>query len=177
MAIRILIADDNALVRRALAQALYSRGHWEITQAENGEEAVAKAKEQKPDLIILDLAMPGMDGIRAARIINLYLPNVPIILHTLHWTPRVAVEALKAGVRKVVAKSDSATILLAVEEYLTPRVIGYVAVIEEPPSVPVDPVVIPRSSGAADATVARPQTPAAPVANGAIGPTTRSTAE
>ena len=148
MAIRILIADDNALVRHALGQALEKTGHWEIIEAENGEEAVDKARETKPKLVILDLAMPAMDGMRAARAISIVLPGVPIILHTLHWSPRVEVEALKAGVRKVVAKTDSATILAAVRELLHPGPIGYAATIIEEPAI----------SGA-DITVIRPGSP------------------
>jgi DNA-binding NarL/FixJ family response regulator len=129
---RILIVDDNALVRRALGHALQKIGHWEIIEAENGEVAIHKARETNPNLVILDLAMPLMDGIRAARALCIMLPDVPIILHTLHWSPRVEVEALKAGVRKVVAKSDSATILAAVRELLKPEPIGYIATVEEP---------------------------------------------
>jgi DNA-binding NarL/FixJ family response regulator len=135
MAIRILIADDNTLVRRALRLALENRGHWEVVEAEDGEDAVQKAKDLSPDLVILDLAMPGMDGIRAARAISLQMPRIPIILHTLHWSPRVTAEASKAGVRRVVAKSDSATILGAVEELLTRGVMGYVATIAGPTPV------------------------------------------
>jgi DNA-binding NarL/FixJ family response regulator len=150
MANRILIADDNALVRFALGQALQKAGHWEIVEAENGEEAVAKARDTKPRLVILDLAMPVMDGMRAARALTIALPGVPVILHTLHWSPRVEVEALKAGVRRVVAKTDSATILAAVRELLGPEPLGYTATIVEPSSA---------GAGGADITVIRPASP------------------
>jgi DNA-binding NarL/FixJ family response regulator len=142
MASRILIVDDNALVRRALGHALEKTGPWEIIEAENGEVAIHKARETNPNLVILDLAMPVMDGMRAARALWIMLPNVPIIMHTLHWSPRVEVEALKAGVRKVVAKSDSATILAAVRELLHPEPIGYVATILEPHAPSGDVTVI-----------------------------------
>ena len=118
MALQILIADDSSLMRQALRRTLDSLGSWEIIDANNGEEALAKARETKPNLIILDLAMPVMDGLRAARAITQVLPDVPIILHTLHWTPRVVVEALKSGIRKVVPKSDSASIVTAVRELM-----------------------------------------------------------
>jgi DNA-binding NarL/FixJ family response regulator len=118
MALRILIADDNYLMRQALRRTLQTAGGWEVIEAENGEDAVAKARQVEPHLIILDLAMPVMDGMRAARVISLALPEVPIILHTLHWTPRISVEAMKCGVRKVVPKSDSASIIAAVQELL-----------------------------------------------------------
>ena len=118
MTLRILIADDNNLMRQALRRTLQSAGGWEVIETENGEEAVAKAREVKPHLIILDLAMPVMDGMRAARVISIAQPEVPIILHTLHWTTRISVEAMKCGVRKVVPKSDSASIIAAVQELL-----------------------------------------------------------
>ncbi|MFZ0808895.1 MAG: response regulator transcription factor [Candidatus Sulfotelmatobacter sp.] len=118
MPLRILIADDNYLMRQALRRTLQNAGGWEVIEAENGEEALTKAREVRPQLIILDLAMPVMDGMRAARAISMALPEVPIILHTLHWTPRINVEAMKCGVRKVVPKSDSASIIAAVEELL-----------------------------------------------------------
>jgi DNA-binding NarL/FixJ family response regulator len=118
MTLRILIADDNYLMRQALRRTLQSAGGWEVIETENGEEAVAKAREVKPHLVILDLAMPVMDGMRAARVISMALPEVPIILHTLHWTTRISVEAMKCGVRKVVPKSDSASIIAAVQELL-----------------------------------------------------------
>lgn len=177
MAIRILIADDNALVRRALALALRRRGNCEIIEAENGEQSILKAKDEKPDLIILDLAMPAMDGIRAARAIALNRPAVPIILHTLHWNPRVELEALRAGVRKVVAKSDSAAILAAVEEFLPRQMIGYVATIEEPEIKPIDPVTILPAAGPAEAPAATRQNCGGRIGSAASGPATRSTAE
>jgi DNA-binding NarL/FixJ family response regulator len=120
MSIRILVADDNALVRGALSQVLQSegQGQWEIVEAENGEEALIRAKEVRPDLIILDLAMPLMDGFRTARELGEILPGVPILMHTLYWSPRVELEALKVGVRKTVAKSDSSVLISAVKELL-----------------------------------------------------------
>jgi DNA-binding NarL/FixJ family response regulator len=118
LAVRILIADDNTLVRRALHSLLEESGYTDIVEAEDGEDAVAKAREVKPTLIILDLAMPSMDGLRAARMISRILPSTAIVMHTLHWSPRVAVEAMKVGVSKVVPKSDRAMIIAAVQEVL-----------------------------------------------------------
>jgi DNA-binding NarL/FixJ family response regulator len=118
MAKRILIADDYPLVRQALRGLLEALGYCEVVEAENGEDAVTKTQELKPDLVVLDLAMPKMDGLRAARAISLAFPQIPIIMHTLHASPRIRVEAMKAGVHKLIAKSDSATILAAVHELL-----------------------------------------------------------
>jgi DNA-binding NarL/FixJ family response regulator len=118
MPTQILIADDNALVRNALRHVLESTADWHVIEAENGEEAIARAEESKPDLIILDLAMPQMDGLRTARALLKIMPEVPILIHTLYWSPRVQVEATKIGVRKVVAKSESGVLIAAVRELL-----------------------------------------------------------
>lgn len=118
MPITVLIADDNALVRAALRQVLENEKLGSIVEAENGKEAVAKAQELKPDLVILDLAMPLLDGFATAREIGTILPGVPILMHTLYWSPRVEIEALKVGVRKTVSKSDSSVLIAAVRELL-----------------------------------------------------------
>lgn len=121
MSTRILIADDNALVRNALRQVLHEAGPWEVVEAVNGKEAVEKAREIQPDLVILDLLMPVMDGITATRQILQFLPEVPVLIHTLYWSPRIEMEALKAGVRKVVRKSESGVVVGAVQELLEPK--------------------------------------------------------
>lgn len=118
MTVRILIADDNAPVRKALRRVLEGAAPWEILEAENGEDCLRKACEYRPTLIVLDLAMPQMDGMRAARVLARILPSIPIIMHTLHYTPRVALEAMKSGVSRVVPKADRLTILTAIQELL-----------------------------------------------------------
>lgn len=119
LSIRILIADDNASVRAAMRQVLEGAEHnWEVVEAEDGYEAVAKAQELKPDLIIVDLVMPVMDGLTAAREIVKLLPDIPILMHTLYLSESVGQEAGKIGVRKTVAKSDSRELISAVEELL-----------------------------------------------------------
>ena len=120
MASRLLIADDNATVRRMLRALLETHEGWLVCgEAENGLEAVAKARELRPDVIILDLAMPAMDGLRAAREISAALPGVPILIHTLHNAPGVELEAKKSGARRIINKTESADELLkAIEEAL-----------------------------------------------------------
>lgn len=117
MPVRILIADDNASVRNAMRQVLESR-HWEIIEAQDGKDAVAKAAETRPDLVILDLVMPVMNGLTASREIGALLPGVPIIIHTLYHTEDVDLEASRLGVRKVITKSESSVLISAVEELL-----------------------------------------------------------
>ena len=120
MAFRILIADDHPAIRRVLRALIERRAEWQVCgEAENGADAVSKALELKPDLIILDLAMPVVDGIRAARELSGALPGLPILMHTMHGSPAVNLEAKKAGVTRVVSKGESGEKLIrAIEELL-----------------------------------------------------------
>jgi DNA-binding NarL/FixJ family response regulator len=122
MPTRILIAEDSQPVRTALRTLLEDAGPWEIIAVENGEDAVAKAQELKPDLIILDLVMPVMDGLRAGKQISQLFPEIPLLMHTMHWSPQVEIEAQKVGVRKVVPKSDSRLLVSTVQQFLIPEV-------------------------------------------------------
>ena len=80
MPLRLLIADDNATARKLLRALLETRQSWQVcAEAENGLEAVAQAAELKPDIIILDLAMPLMDGLHAAQTISAASPTTPIL--------------------------------------------------------------------------------------------------
>ena len=80
---------------------------WQVCgEAANGLEAVEKTAELKPDLVILDLAMPVMDGMRAAREISSTFPSLPIVMHTNHDSSAVALEAENSGVRKFVSKGN-----------------------------------------------------------------------
>jgi CheY-like chemotaxis protein len=115
---RILIADDNRGVRTALRHLLESIDHWEVLDVENGQQAVAQAQEFRPNLIILDLVMPVMDGLTAAREISKLLPDTPLLMHTLHWSPQLEVEAQKFGVRKLVPKADSRGLISAIQQSL-----------------------------------------------------------
>jgi DNA-binding NarL/FixJ family response regulator len=93
---------------------------WEVCgQAENGLVAVSMAAELQPDVVILDLAMPSMDGLTAARKISESLPTVPIVMHTLHDLPQLELEAKKNGVRCVVPKSENARIISVLEELIS----------------------------------------------------------
>ncbi len=117
MATRILIADDNEVVRGRLGELLASHDGWEVcASVASGREAVEKALELRPSLIILDLAMPEMDGLSAAREIGKVLPSIPIVIFTLHKFATIDLEAKKAGVCHVVAKPDTATLLRVVDE-------------------------------------------------------------
>ena len=119
MAARILIADDHEYVLRGLRSLLAKPG-WEICgDAVDGKEAVARATELRPDLIILDYAMPRQDGLSAAKEIHKLLPTVPIVLHTLYASTELDLAANKYGIRRVVDKTKSGALISAVEELLS----------------------------------------------------------
>ena len=141
MPIRLLIADDNAVVRTALHQLLERAGDWEVVDAENGQEAIAKAQELAPNLIILDLVMPVMDGLAAAREISKLMPQTPLLMHTLHWSPQVEIEAQKVGVRKVVPKADSKGLIAAIRHYLAAEPQPVVTAAKSVPSVATSSVI------------------------------------
>jgi DNA-binding NarL/FixJ family response regulator len=116
---RILIADDHEFVLRGL-RLLLAKPDWEICgDAADGKEAVARATELRPDVIVLDLVMPHMDGLRAAQAIRKALPTVPIVLNTFYRTAEVELEAPKYGIQKVVDKTTPGTLLSVVEELLS----------------------------------------------------------
>ena len=118
MPLRILIADDNATFRNTLRQVLQAVDHWEIVEAADGKEAISKAVETTPDVIVLDLAMPAKDGLAAARDISQLLPQIPIVMCTMHMSPHVEAEALKSGVRKIFSKSDSSLLVETIRQLL-----------------------------------------------------------
>jgi DNA-binding NarL/FixJ family response regulator len=115
---RILIADDSDLARKGLRVLLGTRLDCEIcAEARDGGQAVSKAIESKPDLIILDYSMPGMDGLRAAQEIYKALPTANIVICTLFSSRALEIEAMKYGVGRVISKTDmSVALLSAIEE-------------------------------------------------------------
>lgn len=117
---RILVADDHEAVRKGVCAILASRLDIEVCgEASNGQEAIAKAHDLKPDLIILDITMPVLNGLDAARVIRLTLPELPILLLTMHEGKHIIEDAQKIGIEGFVCKSEaSATLLAAVDSVL-----------------------------------------------------------
>lgn len=110
---RVLLVDDNPLVRSLVRQAFELHPDFEISgEAENGREAVEKAENLKPDLIILDLAMPVMTGLDAAPLLRKVVPDARIILFTVQEGREVERLACGAGIHAVVAKSQAASKLI-----------------------------------------------------------------
>jgi DNA-binding NarL/FixJ family response regulator len=120
MPYRILIADDHSLVRKVLKATLENHSGWQVCgQAANGLEAVQRAAELHPDLIILDFSMPLMDGLQAARRILSASPGVPVLIFTNYYFPSLVEEAEAAGVRQVIDKGLAGQeLVLAVETML-----------------------------------------------------------
>jgi two-component system chemotaxis response regulator CheY len=165
MPARILIADDNAIFRKALRQVLEGADHWEIVEAKGGDEAVTKSVETLPNVVILDLAMPDKDGLAAARDISALLPATPILMCTMHNSPLVEAEALKSGIRRVFSKTDSSLLVPAIRQLLNPQPpTDQSAVLETtPPAVASDPVVpTPTPDTASTETPSEPAPPATP---------------
>jgi DNA-binding NarL/FixJ family response regulator len=111
--LRVLIADDHEAVRKGVASILETRADIEICgEASNGEEAVRKAQELNPDLIIMDFTMPVMDGLEASRRILKVSPETPILMFSMHKMETLTEAAKKAGARGFITKGESAENLL-----------------------------------------------------------------
>jgi DNA-binding NarL/FixJ family response regulator len=122
MSLRILVADDYKMVRTAVSQLIRnSHEDWKVCwEAEDGQAAVEKAVEAKPDLVILDLRMPRRDGMSAGREIRARLPNVLILIFTLMDSPQLEQEAAAAGFQGVVQKTEATSLISAIRNALSP---------------------------------------------------------
>lgn len=119
MGISVLLADDHQIVRDGLRVLLHGEGFEVLEDVANGQEAVRAAREHCPDVAVLDYAMPLLNGIGAAREILRLCPRTKVILLTMHPDQRYATDALRAGVKGYVVKSEAATGLTrAIQEVL-----------------------------------------------------------
>jgi len=116
---RILIVDDSPLVRQRLRDLLQQHPHWEVCgEAANGQDAITRARELSPDIIVLDFLMPGMNGMQAAREIGRLIPDVPILMFTTYLSRQLVEEARNVGIRGAVAKSDARYVIDGLEALL-----------------------------------------------------------
>jgi len=116
---RILLADDHEVVRRGLRALLQAQPSWEVCgEAANGREAVEKAQALRPDVVVLDITMPELNGLEAARRILRAAPRTQVLILTMHDSDEVVHEVLEAGARGYVLKSDAGRDLVAAVEAL-----------------------------------------------------------
>jgi len=119
MPLQILIVDDHAVVRRGVRSLLESQPDWEIAgEATTGREAVELAKQLQPDIVVMDLSLPELSGLDATRHILKESPRSEIVVLTMHHSEELAREALQAGARGYVLKSDADQSLIAAIESL-----------------------------------------------------------
>jgi DNA-binding NarL/FixJ family response regulator len=111
--LNILIVDDSAVLRRSLRNSLQQQPEWIICgEAENGRQGIDKALQLHPNVIVIDLIMPVMNGIEAARVLKRLLPSTPLVMFTTFTDAFLCKEALAAGVDALIPKSDGAEPLI-----------------------------------------------------------------
>ena len=130
MKLRILIADDHELVRRGARALLNARNDWRVVgEAANGREAVEKAIKLRPDVAVVDISMPELDGVEVVRQIREAVPDAKVLVLTMHESGQMVRLALEAGARGYLLKSDLSDCLTKAvraiadgKRFLTPRV-------------------------------------------------------
>jgi DNA-binding NarL/FixJ family response regulator len=117
MTVRILLVDDHPIVRQGLKTLLEGHSGWKVIgEASDGAEAVEKARDLTPDVMVLDVTMPRMNGLEACRLLRKQAPGLEILFVTQHDSPQMMREALEAGARGYVVKSNAARDLLEAVE-------------------------------------------------------------
>lgn len=124
MTARILIADDHEVVRHGLRQLLEAQPGWEIVgEASDGREAIAQATQWKPNVVVMDFSMPGLNGLEATIQILKAVPGTEVLVLTVHESEEVARRVLAAGARGYMLKSDAGReLVVAVQSLLEHRV-------------------------------------------------------
>ena len=120
--LRILIADDHEIVRRGLRSLFSSRPGWIVcAEATNGRDAIRLAAHHRPDIIVIDISMPELNGLEATRQICKMLPETEVLVLSLHYSDQLVREIVDAGARAYVLKSDASAELLTAVEALANR--------------------------------------------------------
>lgn len=110
---RILIVDDSSLIRNLLRNCFEAEPGWLVCgEAVNGKEAIEAAERIHPNLIVLDLSMPIMNGFEAAKVLSKEMPSVPLVMFTSFMTGNLEREAFASGIRRVIVKSGPLTELV-----------------------------------------------------------------
>ena len=109
----VLIVDDSAYIRQALCELFNKEADFEVCgDAENGKKAIEKARELRPDLIVLDLSMPVMNGFDAARVLKRLMPAVRLIMYSAFGDRLAEKQARLVGISEVVSKSEHVSVLI-----------------------------------------------------------------
>ena len=127
---RVLIVDDHAFIRRGVQTILHPFPEWEFCgEADNGKDAIRMADELKPEVIIMDVSMPGLNGIEATRAIRKAQPGVKIVLLTLHESTELVRNAFRAGASGYLLKTDAEqelvkalTAVVGEGSYISPKI-------------------------------------------------------
>ena len=106
--LRVLVVDDNESIRRTICQLLHSEVDIEVVCERDGDDAIQKTRQYLPDLVLLDITMPSMNGLEAARILKQEFPSMHVLILTQHDSRGFQWAALAAGVTGYVVKSDAA---------------------------------------------------------------------
>jgi DNA-binding NarL/FixJ family response regulator len=115
----ILIVDDNAIIRRALRTCFLTNVDWNVCgEAADGREAIEKAQELEPDLIVLDLTMPRMNGLEAARELKRLIPSVHLLMFTSFKTSTLEQQAISAGCAAVISKEELNVLVRSIQRLL-----------------------------------------------------------
>ncbi len=147
---RLLIVDDHEVVRRGVRALLLEHADYEVCgEAVDGQDALDKARELKPDLIVMDVSMPGLNGLEATRQVRSILPGCEVLILSQHENPEMARQALKAGARGYVVKSSISKDLLAAVSKASQREYFFdPAILDQTPSAHTDTQEILQRSAA-----------------------------
>jgi DNA-binding NarL/FixJ family response regulator len=131
-AFRILIADDHEIVRHGIRALIESHPGWEVcAEAVDGREAVEKTVELRPDLALIDVSMPNLNGLDAARQILQTLPHTCVLILTMHESEQIVREVLEVGARGFLLKSDAARDLVSAIQALQRRTTFFTSSVAE----------------------------------------------
>jgi DNA-binding NarL/FixJ family response regulator len=122
MALCVLIVDDNASIRAALCELFSSQADFAVCgEAENGQEAIERAQELRPDLIVMDISMPVMNGLDAARMLRQMMPTLPMIMFSAYADEFTKREVRLAGGSALISKSENLSVLVGQARALLER--------------------------------------------------------
>lgn len=131
-AFRILIADDHEIVRRGIRALIENHPGWEVcAEASDGRDAVEKARELRPDLVLVDVSMPNLNGLDAARQILEIVPQTRVLILTMHESEQIVREVLEVGARGFLLKSDAARDLVSAIQALQRRTTFFTSSVAE----------------------------------------------